>query len=290
LKKVTYKFIDLFAGIGGFHVALENQKMKCVFASEIDEHARKTYFENHKIDPLLFNTDINSINPSDIPDHDILCAGFPCQPFSQAGFKKGLKDDRGNLFFNILEILKEKRPKAFILENVRHLLKHDNGRTFNIIYSSLMENDFYTEFKILKGSDFGLPQLRPRLFIVGFDNKQINTSRPFLFPKPIELNKTMSDVWGGECSREIGFTLRVGGKGSGIEDRRNWDAYIVDGEVVRLSPEQGREMMGLPKSFKFPVSKSQAMKQLGNSVCVNVVEAVAKEVKEYLNESDQEKT
>jgi DNA (cytosine-5)-methyltransferase 1 len=288
LKQETYKFIDLFAGIGGFHLAMENNAMQCVFASEIDKEARKTYLANHQIHPDQFNQDINDIDPHNIPDHDILCAGFPCQPFSQAGFKKGLNDDRGNLFFNILEILKAKRPKAFILENVRHLLKHDNGATFNIIYSSLMKNDYYTEYQIIKGSDFGLPQLRPRLFLVGFDNKQVDTSKHFLFPKPIPLEQNMSDIWGGECTREVGFTLRVGGKGSGVDDRRNWDGYIVDGKEVRLLPEQGKKMMGLPDEFKFPVSNSQAMKQLGNSVCVNVVEHIAKEVKSYLKDNANE--
>jgi DNA (cytosine-5)-methyltransferase 1 len=150
---MTYKFIDLFAGIGGFHVALKMNGMDCVFASEIDKAARQTYIENHRIDLKCFNEDINDIDARDVPDHDILCAGFPCQPFSQAGFKKGLEDNRGNLFFNILEILKAKRPKAFILENVKHLLKHDNSRTFNIIFSSLIENDFYTEYKIIKASN-----------------------------------------------------------------------------------------------------------------------------------------
>ena len=284
MKQETFKFIDLFAGIGGFHLALQKNKMQCVFASEIDKEARKTYLQNHKINPNFFNEDINDIEPNLIPDHDILCAGFPCQPFSQAGYKKGLKDDRGNLFFNILEILKAKRPKAFILENVKHLLRHDNGRTFNIIYTSLMESDFYTEFKIIKASEFGLPQLRPRLFFVGFDNRQVDTSRPFLFPKAIPLKTNMSDVWKGDCTREVGFTLRVGGKGSGIEDRRNWDGYMVDGKEVRLTPEQGKIMMGLPETFEFPVSKTQAMKQLGNSVCVNVVEHIAMEIKKYLQD------
>lgn len=283
MKKETYKFIDLFAGIGGFHVALSRNGMKCVFASEIDSHARKTYQENHNFPEELFNDDINKINPEDIPGHDILCAGFPCQPFSQAGYKKGLNDERGNLFFNILAILKEKKPKAFILENVRHLLKHDNGHTFNVIYSELMRADYYVEYKIIKGTDFGLPQHRPRIYIVGFNNKTVDTSQPFLFPKEIPLEKNMSDIWEGDCTREIGFTLRVGGKSSSIDDRRNWDGYIVNNQEVRLSPKEGKRMMGFSDNFKFPVSNTQAMKQLGNSVCVDVVEHLAKEVKAYLN-------
>ncbi len=284
---MKYKFIDLFAGIGGFHLALQSNNMECVFASEIDKLARKTYLHNHKIPLEIFNDDIRSISPEDIPDHDILCAGFPCQPFSQAGYKKGFSDgensERGNLFFCILDILEAKKPKAFILENVRHLLKHDNGRTFNIIYDHLVRANYYVEFKVLQASDFGVPQLRPRIFIVGFHNDQLDTSKPFLFPNPIPLKKSMSDIWGAECSREIGFTLRVGGRGSPIDDRRNWDAYLVNGNVVRLGPSQGKKMMGLPDDFEFPVTPVQTMKQLGNSVCVDVVKHVSAEVKNYLD-------
>jgi len=284
---MKYKFIDLFAGIGGFHLALQSHDMECVFASEIDKLARKTYLHNHKISPDIFNDDIRSIPPEDIPDHDILCAGFPCQPFSQAGYKKGFSDgensERGNLFFCILDILEAKKPKAFILENVKHLLKHDNGRTFNIIYEHLVNANYYVEFKILQASDFGVPQLRPRIFIVGFHNDQLDTSKPFLFPKPTPLQRTMSDIWGAECSRDIGFTLRVGGRGSPIDDRRNWDAYLVNGKVVRLGPNQGKKMMGLPDDFEFPVTPVQSMKQLGNSVCVDVVKHVSAEVKKYLD-------
>ena len=143
------KFIDLFAGIGGFHLALHDLGHECVFASEIDKNARITYKENFiQRSPALFannayNDNILSItDPSiEIPDFDLLCAGFPCQPFSQAGFKKGFsegKDDRGNMFFNICSIIEAKRPKAFFLENVRHILKHDNGRTFSIIKESFI--------------------------------------------------------------------------------------------------------------------------------------------------------
>jgi DNA (cytosine-5)-methyltransferase 1 len=284
-NKLKYKFIDLFAGIGGFHLALHRNDMQCVFASEIDKEARKTYLANHQINPSQFNEDITTISPELIPDHDILCAGFPCQPFSQAGYKKGFKDERGNLFSNIRAILEEKKPKSFILENVRHLLKHDNGKTFNIIYSALVDLDYYVEYKVIKATEFGLPQHRPRIYIVGFHNKLLNTAKPFLFPKEIKLKTTMSDIWGAECSREIGFTLRVGGKSSPIDDRRNWDGYYVNGQIRRLSPKEGKKMMGFPDSFEFPTSNSQSMKQLGNSVCVDVVEHIAKEVKLYLDEN-----
>ena len=282
-----FTFIDLFAGIGGFHLALEQEGGRCVFASEKDPFARKTYLANHAIDEAFFNDDIRTISPELIPDHDILCAGFPCQPFSQAGHKKGFSDgdksERGNLFFCILDILEAKRPKAIILENVRHLENHDGGNTLKIILAHLEALDYAISYKILKASDFGMPQLRPRIFIVGFDRRKIETASRFTFPMPVPLQFTMSDVWEGDCSREIGFTLRVGGKGSPLTDRRNWDAYLVDGQLRRLGVPQAKKMMGLPEDFAFPVAKTQAMKQLGNGVCVPVVQHVARQVKNYID-------
>jgi DNA (cytosine-5)-methyltransferase 1 len=287
-----FKFIDLFAGIGGFHIAMHNLGGKCVFASEMDVHARKTYEHNFKkISPELFknkmfNDDIRNMNVSEIPDFDILCAGFPCQPFSQAGHKRGFNDnhnsERGNLFFNIVEILQEKKPKGFFLENVRGLVKHDNGNTFKVI-RNILENElgysFY--FKIVKASDYGLPQLRPRAFMIGFRDESI--MKGFQFPPNKPLKYNMSDVWNGKCSREIGFTLRVGGRGSTINDRRNWDAYYVDGEVKQLGIEQGKKMQGFPNEYEFPVSKTQGIKQLGNSVAIDAVQEVAKQMLRHLN-------
>ncbi len=288
---MSYKFIDLFAGIGGFHIAFHRQGCECVFASEIDKFARQTYRHNlEKYSPKLFangnyNDDILNLNPSNIPDFDILCAGFPCQPFSQAGYKRGFAEDyqnRGNMFFRICDIIKAKRPKAIFLENVRNLESHDNGRTFSII-KDIIENELQYNFsyKLVKASDFGLPQHRPRLYMVGF-RKEDSYATPFEFPTPIPLKVTMSDIWGAECPRKIGFTLRVGGRGSPITDRRNWDSYEVAGEVKRLGVEQGRKMMGFPNDFEFPVSNVQAMKQLGNSVAVPAVEAFAKSIVRYV--------
>ena len=286
-----FTFIDLFAGIGGFHLAMHRLGGKCVFASEIDEFARKTYTANfNKLNPELFennlyNKDIRVVTPSDIPDFDILCAGFPCQPFSQAGHKRGFKDnhnsERGNLFFNIAEIIDAKRPEAFFLENVRGLTKHDNGNTFKII-RNILENELGYSFysKIVHASDYGLPQLRPRAFMIGFRDE--NFMRGFLFPENMPLKYNMSDVWGGKCSREIGFTLRVGGRGSNIDDRRNWDSYLVDGVVKQISYIEGKKMQGFPSDFEFPVSPRQAIKQLGNSVAVDAIEAVGKSMLDYL--------
>ena len=287
--KKTFKFIDLFAGIGGFHLAFNDAGAECVFASEWNEHARKTYEHNFKkIEPTIFNEgrfagDITKIVESprtireNIPDFDILTGGFPCQPFSNAGYKKGFKDPRGTLFYDVVKILKEMRPPAFFLENVRHLYNHDNGETFKTIKQTLLDLDYTFDEKIVKASDFGLPQHRARLFMVGFDKKRFGDIK-FEFPKPIERTMTMSDIFGKKCSRDIGFTLRVGGRGSSIDDRRNWDSYLVGNKIVRLDPETGKKMMGFPVDFEFPVTDSQAMKQLGNAVAVPAITAVAKEI------------
>jgi len=277
----TYKIIDLFAGIGGFHLAFHRLGAKCVFASEWDKNARKTY-ENYfkKIEPELFELgnfagDITKVEVDSIPDFDILTGGFPCQPFSQAGFKKGFHDARGTLFFDIARIIEAKRPVAFFIENVRHLQNHDNGKTLATLKKIINEDLGYSfHTKIVRASDFGLPQHRPRLYMVGFRNKNV----PFKFPEAIPLKKTMSDVFGAPCKKEIGYTLRLGGRGSGIDDRRNWDSYLVDGRVRKLSPKEGKKMMGFPEDFEFPVSEVQAMKQLGNSVAVNAIQAVGAEV------------
>lgn len=285
------KFIDLFAGIGGFHQAFHNEGGKCVFVSEWDEAARKTYKANYeKVSPEifqdeehLFTGDITKVKAEDIPDFDILTGGFPCQPFSQAGLKKGFNETRGTLFFDIARIIKAKQPKAFFIENVRGLLNHNHGETFATIKRVITEDLGYSFFyKVVRASDFGVPQHRPRLYMVGFRNKNIN----FHFPEPTGLKMTMSDVFEGKAEREIGFTLRVGGRGSDITDRRNWDAYMVDGKVRRLTPKEGLRMQGFPDDFVFPVSSVQAMKQLGNSVAVPAIQAVAKEIiKELRNAS-----
>jgi DNA (cytosine-5)-methyltransferase 1 len=287
-KRIT--FIDLFAGIGGFHLAFHNTGAKCVFVSEWDEPARKTYQANfEKIDPEIFDPrniektfvgDITKVDPADMPDFDIITGGFPCQPFSQAGLKKGFTETRGTLFFDIARIIKEKQPKAFFLENVRGLLTHDGGQTFETIKRVLTEELGYSfYYKVVKASDYGVPQHRPRLFMVGFKDKSIK----FEFPEPRELQMTMDDVFNGKVNRKMGFTLRVGGRGSGLNDRRNWDTYLVDGEVRRLSPKEGLRLQGFPDSFVFPVSETQAMKQLGNSVAVPAIQATAEQIMKALS-------
>lgn len=287
----SFTFIDLFAGIGGFHMALHSLGGTCVFASEWNNAARKTYHMNFaRKSPALFENNLFrgditlQENQDAVPhDADILCAGFPCQPFSQAGVQKGFNEARGTLFFEIAKIIKEKKPKALFLENVRNLLKHDNGRTFAVIRSVLeVELGYTVHYKIMKASDYGLPTNRPRLFIVAF-RQDIKHKESFSFPDPIPLRFTMSDVFQGACSKKIGFTLRVGGRASGIADKRNWDAYEVDGHVRYLTPQEGKLMMGFPEDFHFPVSAGQAMKQLGNSVAVDPVRMTAQKIQEILH-------
>ncbi len=288
-NKKIYKFIDLFAGIGGFHLALDDAGAECVFVSEWDEQARKTYQRNfEKKSPKIFKNglfagDITKVKPKDMPDFDIICGGFPCQPFSQSGFKKGFKDDRGNLFFHIAKIIKQKKPKAFFLENVRHLLNHDGGKTFETIKKTIEKDLGYSfYYKIVKASEFGVPQHRPRLFMVGFRDKKIK----FEFPESIKLEKTIADIFKGKCDKKIGFTLRVGGRGSRLDDRHNWDAYVVDGKIRRLMPEEGKRMMGFPEDDGLPVTDAQAMKQLGNAVAVPAITAYAKQIISTLKKYD----
>ena len=200
MSQPSFTFIDLFAGIGGFHLAMHRLGGKCVFASEIDQYARKTYFHNFQdISPQLFaenlfNKDLRNIVADEIPDFDLLCAGFPCQPFSQAGYKRGFDDmhnsERGNLFFNIADILEAKRPKAYFLENVRGLINHDHGKTFKRIREILEDDlDYSFYYQIVKASDYGLPQLRPRTFIVGFRDESF--LRGFTFPPKLPLKFNM---------------------------------------------------------------------------------------------------
>ena len=293
MKTTKFKFIDLFAGIGGFHIAMHHLGGECVFASEWDDDCRKTYTANFKeIAPKLFTDgkpndmfagDITKVPPESIPDHEILCGGFPCQPFSQAGYKRGFEDTRGTLFFNVAAILKTKQPIAFFLENVRGLFTHDNGKTFEVIKNTIDELGYDFFYQIIKASDFDCPQHRPRLYMIGI-RKDLKLK--YSFPKPVPLTKNMSWVFdGATVNKEIGFTLRVGGKSSPINDRRNWDGYIVDGEERRISPKEGKRMQGFPDDFTFPVSKGAAMKQLGNSVAIPAIEATAKELVMVLEEA-----
>ncbi len=176
---MNYTFIDLFAGIGGFRLGFEAQNFKCVFSSEIDTHAKEIYFENFKEQPF---GDITKIEASNIPNHDVLLAGFPCQPFSIAGEKKGFSDTRGTLFFDIARILDKRKPKVVVLENVKHFKNHDKGNTLKVVLQTLEDLGYTTSWEVLNASNFGVPQNRERIIIVGtlngvkfnFDKLSIN--------------------------------------------------------------------------------------------------------------------
>ncbi len=299
------KFIDLFSGIGGIRLAFELEGFKCVFSSEIDKYARQTYEANFNDVP---NGDIVNINANDIPNFDVIAAGFPCQSFSQAGHHKGFNDPRGTLINNVFHIMLSHKPKTFFLENVPGLLSHDKGNTFKVIKQSIKNLGYSFDYKILKACDYGLPTFRPRVYMVGFRN-DLNITN-FEWPMPIPLKFTMSDVLKVTCQKEIGYTIRAGGKGSGIDSRHNWNSYRifsdvregdrtthiyptlttsdgndkvkVNGTIRTLTVDEMKIMMGFPEYFKFPVSKTQAMKQIGNSVAIDVVREIAKSIRRIM--------
>lgn len=184
-----FKFIDLFCGIGGFRIALESFGAQCVFSSDSDKDCQKVYELNFGEKPI---GDIKKIKNKDVPNHDILCAGFPCQPFSISGKQKGFKDDRGNLFFDIAKIIKAKKPKIIILENVFHFAKHDNGRTLSTVKKIIEKNGYTFFWKVLNASEFGVPQSRKRTFMLGFSKKM--KIKDFNFPHPIDKEVSLSDV------------------------------------------------------------------------------------------------
>jgi DNA (cytosine-5)-methyltransferase 1 len=318
------KFIDLFAGIGGFHYALHNVGAKCVFASEIDEKARKTYKHNfQKISPnlfldddSLFNKDITQIDSKVIPDHDILCGGFPCQPFSIAGYRKGLDDKgRGDLIFNIVEIIKSKKPRVVFLENVKNLYSHNSGQTYKYIKNLIEKQGYLIKEKVLNTMKYGnLPQNRERLYILGFRNK--SDFEKFEFPKPQKLIKSLLDIISVNEVVDNYYYYNYNNKPlyqkikSGVIKENTvyqWRrVYIRENKsgvcptltanmgtgghnvpiikdnkgIRKLTPNECLKLQGFPNIFNFPssVSRSYQYKQAGNSVSVPVIEAIAKNI------------
>ncbi|PIB26947.1 DNA cytosine methyltransferase [Maribacter sp. 4G9] len=300
------RFIDLFCGIGGFRVAFEEAcdeneiKAECVFSSDIDQFAQESYESNFGERPA---GDITKIDEKDIPDHDILFAGFPCQPFSIIGRMKGLNDTRGTLFFDIARILKEKEPKAFVLENVKQLVGHDKGKTLKVIIKSLQDLGYHVQYSVLNALDFGLPQKRERVVIVGHKEPIL-----FTFPSPEKpyksLNKILEkkvdkkyfasdyirskrkerhtssyypSIWhenksGNICSYPYSCALRSGA---------SHNYLLVNGER-RLTPREMFRLQGFPDWYKIVVSDAQAKKQAGNAVPVNMIRAVCQKLLPYI--------
>lgn len=264
------KYIDLFCGMGSFHESFKKLGWECVMACDIDKHARDTYFANHNIQPL---SDVTDINPSDIGSYDIVCAGFPCQPFSQCGHGKGFDDERGTMFHQVMKFA-DKRPKFIILENVQGLLKHDNGNTFRTMTNMIEDRGYDFTFKVLKCEKYGIPQKRRRLFILcsrkgEYDLKDVLN---FSDHERVTLTEYLPEI--GTFKRDYGFTLRCGGKASPINDRHNWDGYFIkQGEEKkwkewRLTVAVGLKLQGFPANFKMIGTSSQQWKRLGNTIPV----------------------
>lgn len=267
-----FSYIDLFSGIGGFHYGLSQIGGVCVMASDIDPITAQTYETNYGIEP---RGDIHKIESCDIPDFDILCGGFPCQAFSVIGQQGGFSDPRGTLIFEVFRILKDKRPKAFILENVKGLLLHDGGTTFSLIAQNLNECGYDIAFKILEAKDYNLPQIRKRLFIVG-TRRDLNVK--FNFPEPIGCDTLLSDILKGTTTRDYAFTIRIGGRNSGIDNKYNWDSYYVDGKVHVITPEECLQVQGFPAEFKLAGNKDEQYKQVGNSVPTTIIREIGREL------------
>ena len=303
-QKQKFTFIDLFAGIGGMRLAFERAGGKCVFSSEWDKFAQLTYQSNFGEIP---HGDITKIPTKDIPKHDVLLAGFPCQPFSHAGLKKGFSDTRGTLFFDIARIIEERKPSLVLLENVKGFKNHDGGRTFKVIQETLDGIGYNVFAKILNASDFGLPQNRERIFIVCVNRKKIK-SHAFEFPKPINAKTRVGDIlekrvnekyvlsdklWNGHKRRLKEHRAKGNGFGYSLftpDSTRTSTIsarYYKDGSEVliatrgnprKITPREAARLQGFPETFKIPVSDTQAYKQFGNSVAINVISAIAREM------------
>jgi len=294
----SFAFIDLFAGIGGFHQAAVQLGGKCVFASEIDVEARRAYSANYNLRP---HGDITTVSTDDIPDHDALFAGFPCQPFSIIGSRLGFDDIRGTLFFEIARILEKKRPRVFVLENVKQLKTHNDGKTLATIIQTLENLDYYVKWKILNALDYGLPQKRERIIIVGFIDKNVN----FEFPQKQEMRKLETilepdknvdpkffaseyitkkrrerhvskhypSIWhenkgGNISSYPYSCALRAGASHN----------YLLVNGTRRLTPREMLRLQGFSDDFKIVCTDSQTRKQAGNAVPVDMIAAVLKKV------------
>lgn len=300
-KKAKFTFIDLFAGIGGIRMGFESVGGECVFTSEWDKSAQQTYQANYKELPY---GDITRISEEEIPPHDIILAGFPCQPFSQAGLKKGFEDTRGTLFFDIARIIKHHKPKVVFLENVRNLASHDKGNTLKVILKSLEELGYTVSYKILNAKDFGVPQNRARIYIVGFrDNVLFNfpdepknpTKLGDILESKVDPKYTISDkLWAGHKRRKIEHKEKGNGFGYSIFNTQSKYTstisarYYKDGSEIlieqknknprKLTPREAARLQGYPDSFIIPVSDSQAYRQFGNSVAVPVIKSLAKAI------------
>ncbi len=306
------KAIDLFAGIGGFHLALSSFGASIVFASEWDKEAANVYTNNFGLKP---QGDITKIDEKTIPDHDILCAGFPCQAFSISGNQKGFFDDRGTLFFDVARIAKEKKPKILFLENVKNLVAHDNGKTFKVITDVLDSIGYDVYSKVLDSAEYGSAQSRKRIYIVCF-RKDMGINN-FEFPEPSESHKYVKDIICKDASEkylikrndivltksdsELNYDtkpIRLGIVNKGGQGERIYSTkgkaitlsaygggvgsktglYMINGKIRKLSPRECARLQGFPDEFIIADKDTVAYKQFGNSVVVDVLQQIIQQI------------
>jgi DNA (cytosine-5)-methyltransferase 1 len=301
-EKKKVRFIDLFCGIGGFRYAAQNVakkrdiESKCVFSSDIDPHCKIAYENNFGESPT---GDITAVDANTIPDHDLLLAGFPCQPFSIIGQMKGFSDTRGTLFFEIARILATKKPTAFVLENVKLLRGHNGGQTLSVILDTLKDLGYKTDFRVLNALDFGLPQKRERIWIVGFKNDALMEwpcgKMPMMPLKKLLEHKVEPKHYASEYIRQKRLAVMKQTKeptiwhenkagnisalpySCALRAGASYNYLLVNGER-RLTPREMLRLQGFPESFKIACSDYQTRKQAGNSLPVNVAEAVLSQV------------
>lgn len=304
---MSFTFIDLFAGIGGLRIPFDELGGRCVFSSEIDKFSKITYSANFNKEP---DGDITKVNIESIPKFDLLLAGFPCQPFSQAGLQLGFEDTRGTLFFHIAEIIKHHKPTAVLLENVKRLRTHDKGNTYLVIKKSLENLGYQVFSKILAAKDFGVPQIRERIYIVAL----LNPQSPFVWPNPPLIETRVGDIleqnvpekytisdklWTGHKRRKEAHRKAGNGFGYSLftEDSPYTSTisarYYKDGSEIliyqgestnprKITPREAARLQGFPESFKIVVSDVQSYKQFGNSVCVPVVRSIAHSLRQHI--------
>ncbi|MDD6727891.1 MAG: DNA (cytosine-5-)-methyltransferase [Eubacteriales bacterium] len=313
----SLKVCSLFAGIGGIDLGFKQAGFDIVFANEIDEAACRTYRHNHSVNNLL-QCDIRNLNPNDIPDFDVLAAGFPCQPFSIAGLQRGFNDPRGNLFFEIAKIIDVKRPEIVFLENVANLMNHDNGKTFLVIFSALAQFGYAVKYKILSADKHGnLPQTRRRIFVAAF--KDFSKCDRFSFPDEIDLTVGINQIIHREIKQnEVYYydekstfykkyshliTDNVSifqPRDNGIRKTKNQmcptltanmgtfpnrvPVVMDDFGIRKLTLRECLDFQGFPKSFYFPntIGINDCYKQIGNSVCVPVIKRIADCIKNVI--------
>ena len=310
-KKSKFKFIDLFAGTGGIRIPFDELGGECVFTSEWDKFAQQTYEANFGERPV---GDITKVNVDDIPAHNVLMAGFPCQPFSNAGKKKGFDDIRGTLFFDIARIVKKHNPEILFLENVKGFKSHNKGKTFEVIKNTLEELGYEVNSQIFNARDFGVPQNRERIYIICVNKNKVKNYK-FEYPVPpktktklgnilekkVPEKYTISDkLWAGHQKRKAKHQSKGNGFGYSLFNSNSTYTstisarYYKDGSEVlieqknknprKLTPREAARLQGYPEDFKLIVSDNQAYKQFGNAVAVPVIRAIAQQiVKKFFN-------